>query len=418
MFRLGRAVAVLVVAGVVAGLLFWLRPRPTQEAPLILGPLVEALRAEASSQTMRIAAYGTVRPREELKLVAQVRGPVETIDPLFQAGQRVSAGRALATIDVVTYQLEVDRLAVQVQQAQAEIRRLERESDNLRASLGIAAQDMALTAKELERFKALAQRQVVAESTRDKAEQRFLDSRDRQQRLLNQQALLGPMRQEAVAQRQMAEVLLKRAQLDLERATVRAPYEAWVVERRIEVGQYVNVGQALGAVYRHDALDVEVQLPLKDLQWLPADPSATPVAARVFAGEAPADDFWPGRVARIEARMDERTRTVPLVIELDAGLQAATGRGPLIPRPGMFVSVEIEGLAREGIFVLPRHTLQSADSVYLYRENRLHIQPVTVLRLFKDEAFITEGLQRGDLVISSPLPNAHEGMSLRLKAGT
>jgi hypothetical protein len=116
--------------------------------------------------------------------------------------------------------------------------------------------------------------------------------------------------------------------------------------------------------------------------------------------------------------MDERTRTVPLVVELVPGSNDSTGNGSLGPRPGMFVSVEIEGLPRAGVFVLPRHTLQSAQTVYLYRENRLHVQPVTVLRQFKDEVFITEGLQPGDLVISSPLPNAREGMPLRLKTGT
>jgi hypothetical protein len=81
----------------------------------------------------------------------------------------------------------------------------------------------------------------------------------------------------------------------------------------------------------------------------------------------------------------------------------------------MFVAVRIAGRSLESVFMLPRHVVQDDDTVFLAQDGRLKIQPVNVLRRFKDAVYVDGGLSEGDLVISSPLSNAVEGMALRAR---
>ena len=312
--------------------------------------------------------------------------------------------------------MEVERRRVQVSQAQAELRRLQQEVLNLEASIKIAKSDAELTEKEFLRLKTLSSRNVVAQTTLDQAEQRYLTSLVRRQNLENQLALTGPLQEQFEAQLNMAEVLLRQAQLDLERSTVVAQFDAWVLERNIEKGQHVNSGQHMGSIYRDGALDIEVRIPIKEFKWLPAD--VTQGAALhtdiIFKSEG-TRFIWKGKVARIKAQMEEKTRTLPIVVEVNEAQQTGMNQSPFPLRPGMFVTVKIKGKQINRAMLLPRHVVYPGDVVYTIRDNRLKIKPVHILRNFKDSVIIEKGLADGERIIITPLSSATDGMLVRLK---
>jgi multidrug resistance efflux pump len=241
-FKTGRVVIVLLASAIIAFLLVTLRPKAQRQLPQETGRLVEVIPVTAENLTMMVESFGTVQPREVLKLVAEVRGQIVDIHPSFKEGGFIVNGSKLIKIDPRNYQLEVERRRVQVSQAQAELRRLQQEVLNTEASIKIAKSDAELTEKEFLRLKTLSSRNVVAQTTLDQAEQRYLTSLVRRQNLENQLALTGPLQEQFKAQLNMAEVLLRQAKLDLERSTVVAQFDAWVLERNIEKGQHVNSG--------------------------------------------------------------------------------------------------------------------------------------------------------------------------------
>jgi multidrug efflux pump subunit AcrA (membrane-fusion protein) len=317
-------------------------------------------------------------------------------------------------IDQRTYQLEVDRRKVQIDQTGAEFKRLNQEIQNLKASIKIAKSDADLAQKEFLRLKKLMSKNVVAQTKLDQAEQRYLASLERMQGLENQLALTGPLREQLEAKRNMARVQLRQAELDLERTSIVAPFDGWVMKKAVEAGQHVNSGQYLGEIYSAGALDIEVQMPLKDLKWLPSDfkPDKMPEADIIFS-TAESSYRWKGRVARMKAQIDARTRTLPVVVEVNAH-KAVTGRQRIMAlRPGMFVAVKIKGSEIKQAFVLPRYMVHNEDVVYLVNDNRLEIRPVSVLRRYKDSVFIDRGLADGELLIKSPLSSAVDGMPVR-----
>jgi len=417
MFKSLRVVIVLITAAVIAILLITLRPKAKRIDSTEPGILVEAATVKVENLNMIVESYGTVKPRETLKLVAEVKGRIVEISPSFREGGFIKKGTNLIKIDPRTYQLEVKRRKVQIDQIKAEIRQLRQEIENLKASMKIAASDVSLAKAEFFRLKKLMGKNVVAKTTLDKADQKYLASVDRLQQLENQMALTGPLEEKLKAQQDMAVVLLHQAELDLEKTRIIAPFDAWVLEKAIEKGLNVKFDQYLGAIYSIGALDVEVRIPVNDLKWLPHHLTAkTMPEAEIFFSSETTSASWKGTVARTLARMDEKTRTLPVVIEVDLAEIPSENSGLLQLRPGMFVNVKIKGKKIDQVFVLPRHVVHDGDTVYIVNGNRLKIRSVNVLRRFKDTVFVDKGLSDGEQVIYTPLSGAEDGMQIRLKS--
>jgi len=422
LFKSVRVLIVLSLAIFIAVLLVKMRPRAERQERIETGRLVEVFEARAENFNMAIEAYGTIQPREMLKLVAEVHGQIVGLSPDFKEGSFVEKGSTLINIDPRTYTLAVQQRQVEISRAEAELAKFEQEVSNLSATRKIAVADKRLAESEFTRLEKLAANNVIAKSTRDAAEQKYLASVDRLQGIDNQIALTGSLRKQLRAQLNMARVMLRQSQLDLEKSSIKVPFDGWVLEKAIEKGQHVAIGQHLGRVYKDGDLDVDVRIPIEDFKWLP-DEGGVADRLRVeiaFVRDKDQGPTWSGRVARIKAQMDERTRTLPVVIEIDRTPRddLTTNRGKLATnglRPGMFVAVRIIGQEYRDVFALSRHAVHADDVVYAVAEGQLKVKPVNVLRRFKDVVYIEKGLENGDLVITSPLSIAVDGMPVRIK---
>jgi len=416
LFKTIRVFAVIFIALVLAVVLVILRPKAERQVPVDKGLLVEVLPAKAENINMVVESFGTVSPRESLKLVAQVRGPIVAIDPAFKEGSFVQKNTRLIQIDPRTYRLEVERRNVQIKQAEAELKRLAQEVINLQARVKIAGSDVKLAENEYLRLKKLIDRKVISQSQLDKAEQAYLASQERLQALNNQLALVDPQKAQLIAARDMTRVMYQEARLDLERSSIVAPFEGWVLEKAIEVGQHVSPGQQLGKIYSAGQLDIEVRIPSKDLKWFLDDMGIeAPILADIVFKHGGSENIWSGRVARIKAMMDQRTRTLPMVIEVDETRITSRQKNAFRLRPGMFVTVRIKGKEIQNVFVLPRYLVYPGDVVYTAKDDTLKSNSVKILRGYGDTVIIGEGLSEGELIVKSPLSSPSEGMRVRLK---
>ena len=411
LFKSVRVAVVLLVSVAIAVVLVQLRPRAEKQEHTTNGRLVEAVRTRPQTLPMIVEAYGTVAPREALKLVAEVRGQVAAMHPAFTEGGFVKTGEVLLSIDPRDYELAVRRAEVGIRLAQADLDHLEQDVLNLNASLKLAQSDVDLAMAEVNRLKKLAGKDMTSQSVLDKADRQYLSSRERLQSLENQLALTGPNRIRLEGQLEMARVALRQAALDLDRCRIQTPFDAWVTEKAVEAGQHLAAGQPFGSIYRAGAFDIDVKIPVGDLDWFPETGNAgegLPVAVRFTETTPP--KLWDGRVARVKAALDPTTRTLPVVVEVDEPA-GPDGNAPSTNqmKPGMFVTVRIQGRQVENIYRLPRHLVHDGDTVYLADDLQLRIQPVTILRRFEKTVLISDGLSDGDLVITTPISGAIPG---------
>jgi RND family efflux transporter MFP subunit len=414
-YKILRVAVVLGAAATIAWALEEFKPEPERRPPPDAGRLVEAVAVSPSPVTMTVEGYGTVKPRTTVNLVAEVRGRVVKEHPGFQEGGFIAKGDDLIVIDPRDYELDVESRKSQLRQTTAEIERLDQEERNLEATLRIARNDVTLSKNEAERLLSLSNSKVVSQSLVDQTEQKYLASLERLQNLENQKALFKPRRELLNAQRAMTQVMFRQAELTLERTAVRTPFDGWVLEKSVEVGQYVSPGQGVGVIYEAGMLEIEVRIPFKELKWLlgPFSPQS-PLDAEVVFEDSVDTYRWPAKVIRQKAEFEATTRTLPLVVAVDS-LSTPDQDPSLHLRPGMFVTVRITGRTIENAFVLPRHLVYPGDVVHTVASDRLHIRPVQVLRAYRNHVIIGGGLAEGDVIVATPLSAATEGMKVRIK---
>jgi RND family efflux transporter MFP subunit len=339
--KVGLPVLVVALGAIGAIAMIAARPDVPTQMPEVRPPLVRVLQVETQETRLSVRTQGTVTPRTESSLVPEVAGRIVSASPAFVEGGFFEKGEVLITIDPRDYELAVVRARARV--AEAELR-FEREEE-----------EAAVARREWEEL-------GDGEPTR--------------------LVLREPQLAEAGAALAAAKADVERAELDLERTRVRAPYTGRIRQKNVDVGQYVTPGTLVALLYAVDYAEVRLPIPDADLAFLdlPLDYRGSAsgkggpevILTTSFAGR---EFRWQGAIVRTEGELDPRSRMVHAV----AQVQDPYGRGGEPDRPplavGMFVQAEILGRMTEGVVVLPRSALRGRDQVLVVdEEDRLRFR--------------------------------------------
>jgi len=409
LFKFVRSVGVLAAALGVAVFLFVIKSEPERIEDIKAVPVVEVIVAQPEILVMKVEAFGTVTPRQSLKIAAEVPGRVVFLHPFFAEGKFVKKGDTLIRIDPRSYRLEMESSEVMVKQAEIDMERLHQDIENLKSDTVLARANAQLSDKDLKRVMALSREEFASKVSLDKAEQRDIESRMRLQGFENSLLVTNTAMKQKKAALAMARINLERAELALEKTEIKAEFSGYILQKTVEAGEFVSVGQTLGSMYLQGELDVEVGVPIEMMKWLePVFEKGIMPDAEISMTGPGADRTWKARVARLKALIDDKTRTLPMVLEIE--FHKNTGETILGLRPGSFVRCSINGAVYDRVFVLPRHLLKSGDILFTVDLQQLVVKQVTVLRKFQEQVYILGGLEPGDKIVSSPLPGAVAGM--------
>ena len=407
--RTGYVVAAAIVVGsaALAAFMVSLRPEPVRREPPSPVPVAITEPAEAGAGPIPVRGAGTVRPRAEIDVAAEIGGRVVWVSPAFQSGGRIRRGQALFRLDDADHRHRVER-----------------------ARAGVAGQEVELLRVEVE-----------ARIARDQYE-RFRRRRGdgAPAAAAGPLALWEPQVEAARAAVQGARIAVADAELLLSRTEVRAPFAGVVRTESIDLGQFVTAGRAVGRLYAADAVEVVVPLSDADAALIPglwdlrAGDADRRVAARVVADYGDDGHAWAGYVDRVEAALDEATRTLDVIVRVpdpftggvplaadasrgaDAGGHASGARSPPL-LVGKFVDIEIQGLTPDQYFRVRRSALRPGDEVWAMRDGALTIVPVRVLQRADDDVYLTGALRAGQPVVVGGIEIATEGMAVRTTAG-
>ncbi len=434
--KLAYLLTVLILVGVgVAVCVYLIKNKPTAEGKPKPDPgrLVRAFRAEKASHRVAINVYGTARASQQWKAIAEVAGQTVEVDPRFEPGELLPAGRLLIQIDPIDYDLAIKRLEAEAAARDIELDELEQEKANFEEILKLHRRRLELAEAERDRLLDAFTQQAVSRSALELAEGAYEARRTTVQETLNGLKLLPMKRKLAEKQKAVASVRLQEARRSREKCAIRLPFAARCVSKAIEVNQFVTAGQELGVFLALDSAEVVAMVETRKMPLLfPEGTKALGILdlpqmdlseslmgklripAKVSWGIGDRESVWYGMVSRIGSSLDPGTRTVPVVIEVrDPYKNVQPGvRPPLIP--DAFCDVTFYGATFDDVVVIPRDSLHD-DTVYLSREGKLHIRPVTVAALEEQLAVISEGIESGDVVITADLFPVNEGMPVRVE---
>jgi len=359
MSRVIRTLAPLLVL-LAGGLLVWLimanRPEPERRTVRESPVSVEVSPLQRRPYTIRLHSRGVIRPHRETTLVAQVAGMVSEVSSRFEVGNHLEKGAWLVRIDPRDYRIAVTLAESQL--AQAQLR--------------------------------LAQEQARAEQARRDWER--LGERGEPGEL----ALRLPQLRSERAAVAAAEAQLAKARLDLERTRIRVPYAAQLVEKQVELGQFVTPGTPVARIQGTDRLEVRLPLTTRQLAFLPEE-EKPPVQLSWETGAGVAR--WEAHVVRTEGVVDPRTQQRFVVARL-----AQTGKSGSPPPPGQFVEATIEGRRLEGMLVIPNNAVRAGNSVFVVDEGgTLRQRALTVVWNDETHTVARAGPETGDRLVISPV---------------
>jgi RND family efflux transporter MFP subunit len=376
------AAAIVVLGAAVTVVLIKTAKRPERQTPPATRPVVAVHEVEPDVEPVRIRGYGSVRAKRSVDLVPEVRGRVVAKSAHLEPGAFIRAGELLLRIDDTDYVLALEQARANVAQAEVNLAQAEEEAQVAR--------------REWEQMGAGG----------------FGGEQDAEPTPL---VLRLPQLNLARANLQAARAALAQAELNLERCTLKAPFDGRVLRADVDEGQFLAAGVAVGRLYATDMAEVTVPVADADLAWITVGARGNDgVPVDVSAEFAGGRHHWDGKAVRLGGAVDARSRLVPVVVEIPDPYRRAGDRPALVE--GMFVEVEFASPPPDGAVVIPRTALRPGDLVWVVDgEDRLDIREVRVARAGVAQVVVTGGLAAGERVCVSNLQYVTPGMPVRVE---
>ncbi|RWF59149.1 MAG: efflux RND transporter periplasmic adaptor subunit [Mesorhizobium sp.] len=356
-------VALLVALAAVAALKAYGRatPEPAAQTPAPAATLtVSVEKVVPQTVTSSVSATGTVAAWQEATIGAEESG-LRLTEVLVAEGDHVKAGDVVARLDDSLLKAQLAEQKAAVAQAQA----------TLDSALSAAARANKL----------LASNAVSAETAEDKA----------------------TAVKTGMAGVDQATAATERLQAELDKTTIRAPFDGIVSSKPAVAGSIVQASTELMKIVRDGRLEVGVLVPEKDLASISASQPANIVDA---SGRA-----FSGSVSQIAETVNSTTRlgTVYVAVGDASGL-----------KPGMFARVTIETAASRQLTVAETALVwhDGKPAVFVVDDQgKVSVHPVATGTRQNGRVAIESGLLEGDHVVVAGAGFLNDGNLVRVAAG-
>lgn len=333
---------------------------------------VDILEVSIGALNSKIYTSGVVQPSQQINLIPQVNGRIVQVADGLQSGRRFAKGDIIAQIEKTEYRLSLRQEKARVGQAKL----------NLSVEEG---------------------RQTSAQREWD-----ILGKEGKAPELTSRRPHLELMK----ANLDAANASKERAELNLARTTLYAPFNAIVKQEQLDVGQVVG-GSPVGILQGTDAFFVRASIPISRLAELEL-PNGSQQGSEVQVTFSPSPGVSlvkQGRITQLEGELDPQVRTANVLIEIAKPLDE--DELPLLL--GAYVNVEITGKMFENTSRIPNTALHEGKYVLIAdQDNKLARKDVTVGWMEHEEVILLSGLEAGDRIVLTSMSYSLYGSPLEI----
>ncbi len=373
--------------------------QPAVEVRRDSGPIEVRVAPVAARQIQRVVeAVGTLFPFAEVVISAEIEGRVDQVEA--DLGDAVREGQMLARVSEDEQRYLVTQITAQLRQALERLG-LENENEKVRdirqtPEVRRAQADLFDAEQRYKRVRELVDQKVGSQQDLDGAEARF-------------KALQAAYDSSLVQTRNLIqEVDRLRAVLDLQRkrlrdTSVRAPFAAFVKERLVTVGQYVQPNAPLFALVKTDPIRLRAEIPERMAPWVKMGQIAE-VSVEAFENRT-----FVGKIWRISPTVDQSKRTfiIEALIENPAGEL----------KPGSFARARVKTSRFEQIKLVPVRAVNyvlGSNKVYVLRGQQVEAREVKLGDRFDQDVEILDGVREGEQVATTQLARLDTGSRVRI----
>lgn len=345
-----------------------------------------------------VESVGTLYPYDEVLISAEIEGRVDQVNA--DLGDRVSQGQVLVHISDEEQRYILAQNEAQLRQS---MERLGLKSETERVKDPREAPDVrragAARLEAEQRFKNvrnLVEQGIGARVDLDQASARLQAAQAEYDSTINQTRNL------------MQEVERYKAVVDLQRkklrdTSVRAPFQAYIKERQVAVGQYVRPNAPLFTLVKTDPIRLRLEVPERMAPWI-KNGQVAEVGVEAFA-----DRKFTGKIWRIAPTVDQTKRT--FVVEA----LIANPAGEL--KAGSYARARVPTDRAERIMVVPSRAVNyvlGSNKAYVINGDVIEAREVKLGDRFDQEIEILEGLEEGEKVATGPLARLDTGSKVQV----
>ena len=381
-FKYLPLILLVIFAIVIYSLLSTKQDAKRRKPPIANTINVETLLLKPRDIPVSISSFGLVAPRIESRIVAQVAGKITYVSDKLRDGGFFRKDETLAQIEKTDYQAEVNIQLANVaaseqtyleEKAQAE----QAKEDWKRISNGGTPSDLTLRLPQL------------------KAAQTSVTS---------------------------AKAQLTQAQLNLQRSTIKAPFDGRVRSKNIDIGQVVATNTTLADIYATDAIEVSLPIKNSDLKLLELpnknisnQTRPTEIKSVTIKSTLIDEEIWEGHIVRVAGAIDDASRQLNITAQIDKPYSDQYAhKTPL--KIGEYVTASISGKTLKSVISIPNKAIYQGSYVYVYRDGQAFRQDIGVFWQNETEVIIDAGLNPGDELIITPLGQISSGTAVSKNA--
>lgn len=382
--------AILIAGIAITTLIFSTEPEAkTEGASIETAMLVDVITVKVGSYEPTISATGTVQPVEDITLSPLVSGQIINRDPAFTPGGFVKKNQPLLQIDPSDYRNTLELRKSELLQSKTTL-------DTEMGRQQIAEQDLMLITND-----SLFKDNPLAADERQ---------------LILRQPQLNAVKATIVG----AKASVDQAQLNLERTTIRAPFDAHILSQNVTAGSQVGPGDDLGRLVGTEYYWVTATVPVSKLQWLHFPENDKDRGSEVLIKNStawPEEQYREGYLDKEIGALDGQTRLARVLVKVADPLAKNTdleGKPKLMI--GTFVEVDIQANKLDNVVRLSRDYIRSNETVWVMKEGKLEIREVDIVLTDNDYAYIRKGLEKGEQIVITDLSTVSNGIGLRTRS--
>jgi RND family efflux transporter MFP subunit len=355
--------------------------------------------------------FGTARAMQAAEIRSEVSGLVVNRPLAIEPGVDVRAGEVIVEIDPTDYESAVARLEAVLASLQAQMESLGIEESSLREQVALASQASELAERDVSRAREAARGGAAVEREIDTLLSTLTRTKREEAQLARSLAEIPSRRASLGAQIDAERANLRRANEDLRRTRIVAPFAGTLQSVGFREGERVNVGEQVARLVSLARIETPLRVPVSALADLRVGGSAT------ITSEGQIQRSWDATIERISPEADSRSRTITVyaVVEQNPLADEST-----LLLPGQFVRGELASLAPSQRVLVPRVAVQDDRVMVIDQDGRAQYRSVRVGFFLTGEqpgidpnerewAAIEEGLQSGDRVVISNLDDLAPG---------
>jgi RND family efflux transporter MFP subunit len=293
----------------------------------------------------KIVTQGNVRPHDQITLNSEVTGKIVSISASFEDGAFFKAGEVLVELDTADFEAVVANGEAQVARMTSAYALEKAQSDQARLNW-------------------------------DK-----LNLNEEPDPLV----LRIPQLKQAEANVKSADAQLGRAQRDLARTQIRAPFDGRVRQRTVGLGQAIRTNSQLGTIFASDYAEVRLPISGEDLPLLnlPEEVGDQPVEVVLRDALNLANEtIWKAQIIRTEGTLDASSLELFAIAKVDDPFGIISGKPPL--RIGQPVTASVSGKVLENVMALPRLGVKRLNQVYLVDPKKMTLHNRTIEAVWAD----------------------------------